>query len=136
MTTQLIASGPQTRTLKILSDHWSWVPVFFLQSQLEVSSQGFDSFVEEMAKDDLIELSEDKTQVRYIRTDYGRIAQVRNYFSTQWYAWLVIITIILVSCGGVFNTTLGAVLIIGAFFSGPLWFISHMVKNALKKENE
>lgn len=128
----LIVNNPQTRILSFLSKEWSWVDVELLQHRLDVSSLGFLSFLEEMAGKNLIEINEDKTKVRYARPDYGIWAQIKHMASLFWYPVLAAMAFIGVLLFGLSNTWLGITLVIGAFFSGPIYTMLRRTKSKEK----
>ena len=129
----LSVNMPKTRALQILKDYWSWVPVTFLQERLGVVSYGFAKFLEEMEQEDLVELNETKTKVRFVRPDYGLAARTLDYFSHAWYAWLVTITFFLCLFYTDPHSYTGVAIVIAVFMTAPLITLFHIIRNALKK---
>jgi hypothetical protein len=129
--TELVMNSPKTRALKYIKEHWSWIPVTFVQEQLGVSSIGFEEFMLEMASEGLVELSLDRTKVRYIRKDYSTKARLVGELKSNWYPALILLSLLFALWS---NTTIGIVAFISVLLIPPLWVIGLIAKNALKEQ--
>lgn len=128
----LYFDSPRLTVLNKLSEHWTWVDVDFIQYLVGASSTGFVDFLEEMAQEGFIELSDDKTKVRYIRLDYSNKAKTVKYLKDSWYSLVCLVATVIFILLLPTNKILAFGIVAAAFLSLPASVVVTVFKNALK----